>query len=148
MIYADTSAIVKRYYEEPGSLRLRERWASAERIFTSRIAYAEVHAAIARKHRAGDVPAEAFRRMSAAFEAEWPAYDQILVDPATLAEVRRLVRRYPLRGYDAIHLAAALWLQGQIGTSGIEFWVADDRLEAAAQKERLAVVNPEARRLH
>ena len=142
MIYADSSAIVKRYYEEPGSLRVRERWATAERIFTSRVAYAEVHAAMARKHRDGDLPAEMFRRISSAFETEWAAYDQVLVDRATLTEVRRLVRRYPLRGYDAIHLAAALWLRDQIGSS-IEFWVADDRLGAAAQRERLTAVNPE-----
>lgn len=145
MIYADSSAIVKRYYEEPGSLRVRERWATAERIFTSRVAYAEVHAALGRKYRDADLPAEDFRRVSSAFEAEWAAYDQILVDRETLREVRRLVRRHPLRGYDAIHLAAALWLRGQIGES-IEFWVADERLEAAARRERMPVVNPEGKK--
>ncbi len=145
MIYADSSAIVKRYYEEPGSTRLRERWAVTERVFTSRVAYAEVHAAIARKYRDGDLSADLFRKISSTFEGEWPAYDQVLVDGTTLTEVRRLVRRYPLRGYDAIHFAAALWLRDQIGNS-IEFWVSDDRLGATAQRERLTVVNPETAR--
>ncbi len=142
MIYADASVIVKRYYQEPGSARVRERWTTFERVFTSRVSYAEVHAAFARKRRDGGLPVSVFRTIAAAFEAEWPAYDQILVDSATLAAVRRLVRGHLLRGFDAIHLAAALWLREQLGDP-MEFWVSDERLEAAAKKERLVVVNPE-----
>jgi hypothetical protein len=52
------------------------------------------------------------------------------------------VRWHPLRGFDAIHLAAAIWLKREIG-SQVEFWVSDEGLEAAAWKERLAVINPE-----
>jgi uncharacterized protein len=142
MIYADSSVIVKRYYEEPGTQRVRERWASAERVFTSRVTYAEVHAALARKHRDKGISTLHFRAIGGAFESEWQAYDQILVDGATLTGVRRLVRRHALRGFDAIHLSAALWLRAEFGES-VEFWVSDDRLEAAAVKERLIVVNPE-----
>lgn len=142
MIYADSSVIVKRYYQEPGTARVREGWAGVDRIFTSRVAYAEVHAALARKYRDGGIPSPLFRTLATTFEAEWPAYDHILIDNVTLSDVRRLVRRYPLRGYDAIHLAAALWLRREIG-GPIEFWVSDDRLEAAARHEALTVVNPE-----
>lgn len=142
MIYADSSVIVKRYYEEPGSERIRGQWTGAERIFTSRVAYAEVHAALARKRREGGLTKPVFRTIVSAFEADWPAYDQILVDSATLAEVRRLVGKHALPAYDAIHLSAALWLRDQLG-GAIEFWVSDDRLETAARKERLTVVNPE-----
>ncbi len=53
-----------------------------------------------------------------------------------------MVQRHPLRGLDAIHLAAAIWLEKEVG-SQVEFWVSDERLEAAARKERLDVVNPE-----
>lgn len=142
MIYADSSVIVKRYYEESGSVRIRGHWIGTDRIFTSRVAYAEVHAALARKRRDGGLSTPAFRAVVSAFEADWPAYDQIVVDSATLAEVRRLVGKHALRAYDAIHLSAALWLRNQLGGT-IEFWVSDDRLEAAARKERLTTVNPE-----
>jgi predicted nucleic acid-binding protein len=142
VIYADSSVIVKRYYEEPGTQQVRERWTGANRVFTSRVSYAEVHAALARKRRDGGLSVVAYRAASAAFEAEWPAYDQVHVDVATLADVRRLVQRYPLRGFDAIHLAAALWLRKELGRQ-VEFWAADDRLEAAAKRERLAGLNPE-----
>ncbi len=142
MIYADSSVIVKRYYQEAGTTRVRERWTTSERVFTSRVSYAEVHAAFGRKRRDGGLSASLFRAIAGAFEAEWPAYDQILVDSATLATVRRLVRSHPLRGFDAIHLAAALWLREQLGDP-MEFWASGERLEAAAKKEGLAVVNPE-----
>lgn len=142
MIYADSSVIVKRYYDEPGTDRIRARWATSDRVFTSRVAYAEVHSALARKWRDGGLSASMFQTSAAAFETEWPAYDQVLVDAETLRHVRPLLRRHALRGYDAIHLAAALWVGQQIGDQ-LEFWVSDTRLEAAARRERLAVVNPE-----
>jgi predicted nucleic acid-binding protein len=112
-------------------------------VFTSRVAYAGVHAALGRKRRDGGLSPAVYRRAASAFDAEWPAYDQILVGEITLAEVRRLVQRHLLRGYDAIHLAAALWLRRQLGDQ-LEFWVSDERLEQAARQERMTVVNPEA----
>ena len=142
MIYADSSVIVKRYYEEPGTARVREGWGREDRVFTSKASYAEVHAALARKHRERGISAVGFRAATDAFEGEWHSYDHVLVDASTLTDVRRLVRRHPLRGFDAIHLTAALWLKRELG-SQVEFWVSDERLEAAARKERLAVVNPE-----
>ena len=141
MTYADSSVIVKRYYEEPGSERVYDRWAASGRIFTSRVAYAEVHAALARKRRDGDLAPALYRRGASAFEAEWPAYEQIAVDGVTMADVLRLVRRYALRGYDAIHLSAALWARRQIDDP-MEFWVSDERLERAARREQIRVVNP------
>lgn len=143
MTYADSSVIVKRYYEELGTERVRERLASAERVFTSRLAYAEVHAALARKRRERDISEAAYRRTASAFESDWPAYDQIALDAATLDAVPRLVRRYALRGADAVHLAAALWLREHAGNP-LDLWASDDRLVAAARRERLAAVNPEA----
>ena len=142
MIYADSSAIVKRYLDEPGSVRVREGWPAIDHVFTSRVAYAEVHAAMARKHREGEMSALDFRRMAASFDKEWLSFDHVLVDPATLREIPRLVRRYPLRGYDAIHLAAALWIRQRMDRP-VDFWVSDARLASAARTERFVVINPE-----
>jgi predicted nucleic acid-binding protein len=141
VIYADPSVIVKRYHEEAGSHRVRDHWSNIERIFTSRVAYAEVHAAFARKYREGQLPRTRLRAIADAFDLEWPAYDQIPLENPMLGGIRRLVHRHPLRGYDAIHLAAALWLKEQIGDP-LEFWAADDRLESVARREGLTVVNP------
>lgn len=143
MTYADSSVIVKRYYEELGTERVRERLAGGERVFTSRLAYAEVHAALARKRRERAISEAAYRRSASAFESDWPAYDQIALDAATLGAVPRLVRQYSLRGADAVHVAAALWLREHAGNP-LELWASDDRLVDVARRERLAAVNPEA----
>ncbi len=142
MTYADSSVIVKRYYQEAGTERVRERLTGSERVFTSRLAFAEVYAALARKRRERTVTAAAYRQAASAFEADWPAYDQIALDGTTLSAVSRLVRQYPLRGADAVHLAAALWLREHAGDP-LELWASDDRLLDVARRERLIAVNPE-----
>jgi predicted nucleic acid-binding protein len=142
LTYADSSVIVKRYYEEPGTSRVREHFAAAERVFTSRLTYAEVHAALARKHRERAISEAMYRRAAAAFDADWPAYDQIVLDSVTLGVVPRLVRHYMLRGADAVHLGAAVWLREQLGDP-VEFWVSDERLVDVARRERFTVTNPE-----
>ena len=50
--YFDSSALVKRYVREPGSERVRA-WLRAAPAATSRIAFAEVAAAAARRSRQG-----------------------------------------------------------------------------------------------
>ena len=142
MIYADSSAIVKRYYAERGSDLLKSRWVAIDRIFTSRVAYAEIHAALARKARDGELSRDSFRTAAAAFEQEWLAYDHILVDDTTLKDVRSLVRRHSsgdsTRSTSAPHSGYA----GARTTDRVLGF--DQRLEAAAKRERLSVVNPEA----
>ena len=56
-----------------------------------------------------------------------------------------LTRRYPLRGYDAVHLATAIALNNALigaGQSQLVFVAADTRLCDAAQGEGLATENP------
>jgi len=59
-----------------------------------------------------------------------------------LRRVRNLVRRHPLRGADAVPLAAALELRSSLGTQ-VTFVAADRPLLAAARRERLLVLDPE-----
>jgi predicted nucleic acid-binding protein len=134
--------VVKRYYAEPGSVAVRARWQTTDRVFTSRVAYAEVHAALARKYRDGDLARPAFREDLVIGRPLGLEPRGTRVGAATLVDVRRLVQRHGLRGFDAIHLAAALWLRRGLDEA-LEFWVSDERLETAARRERLMVVNPE-----
>lgn len=143
MTYADSSAIVKRYYDEPGSDRVRDGFATTTRVFTSRLTYAEVHAALARKRREAALSEVAYRSAAQEFDSDWPGYEQIGLDAGTLSAVPRLVRRYPLRGADAVHLAAALWLRDVAGDL-VELWAADSRFIDVARRERLRALNPES----
>ena len=51
ILYLDTSALVKRYFQEPYSDDVLSKWESATQIVTSAVAYAETMATIHRKKR-------------------------------------------------------------------------------------------------
>jgi uncharacterized protein len=138
--YFDTSALVKRFVDEPGSRRVAALIASQRRIATSKIAYAELHAALARKLREPKLTLPAYRRISGRFDLDWHAYVRVELGDAVLGLTRDLVRRHPLRGFDAIHLAAAIRLQDQLNET-IQFVVADQLLLQAAQREGLASID-------
>jgi predicted nucleic acid-binding protein len=59
------------------------------------------------------------------------------IRPALITLVPALVRKYPLRGYDAVQLAAALTLSAR---AAIELWASDGDLVRAARGEGLKIV--------
>ena len=140
MNYFDTSALIKRFVAEPGSKRVDALLAEEPILATSKVAYAEVHAGLARKLREQALTMAAYRRTSRAFDTDWRAYVRVdLADPLLLI-VRDLVGRHPLRGFDAVHLASAMRLQEQLGEE-IRVVASDDRLLTAADKEGLPTLD-------
>ena len=143
MNYLDTSALVKRFVAETGSERVARLILHDGPVATATIAYAEVFAALARRYREGALSAAAHSGVRRRFEREWQAYVRVALGDGVLHRARDLVRRYPLRGYDAVHLATALDLRETLGEP-VTLVAADRGLLAAAQGERLAVINPES----
>jgi predicted nucleic acid-binding protein len=140
MNYFDSSALIKRFVEEPGSARVEALIEAEPPPATSKVAYAEVHAGLARKLRERGLTPAAHRGAARTFDADWPAYVRVeLVEPLLIL-ARDLIQRRPLRGFDAIHLASALRLRDQIGAE-VRFVAADDRLLSAAAGEGLATVD-------
>jgi predicted nucleic acid-binding protein len=130
--YFDTSALIKRFVEEPGSKRVDTILAGEPILATSKIAYAEIHAGLARKVREKALTAVGYRRTSRTFDNDWRAYVRVdLADPLLLI-VRDLVRRHPLRGFDAI--------QEQLGEE-IRLVASDERLLRAAGAEGLRILD-------
>jgi hypothetical protein len=68
------------------------------------------------------------------------AYLRLDLVDALLSLTRGLVRRQPLRGFDAIHLASALLLQEQMGEA-TRLLASDERSLAAAKKEGLGIID-------
>jgi predicted nucleic acid-binding protein len=67
------------------------------------------------------------------------------IDQEVIAEAIELTRRHKLRGYDAVHLASALFLSRALLREGLTAPVllsADRELVEAAQAEGLRVENP------
>ncbi|MGH7813446.1 MAG: type II toxin-antitoxin system VapC family toxin [Candidatus Binataceae bacterium] len=140
MNYFDTSALIKRFVEEPGSKAVEALIVAEPQIATSKVAYAEVHAGLARKLREGALTPTAHRRVARAFDSDWRACLRVDLADRILALTRDLVRRHPLRGFDAIHLASAMRLQEQLRET-IQMVASDERLIAAARGEGMAALD-------
>ncbi len=140
--YLDISALVKRYYTEKGSSWVHHLFRPENVLVISKIAYAELLAALVRKRREEGVKEEDFAQAVESFQREWKELVVTEVTDAVFADLLSLVRRHPLRGFDAIHLCTALWFRKRIKADVI-FVCADHNLLAAAEEERFSVSNPE-----
>lgn len=134
-LYLDTSALLKLYLREPGSASLRLTTHSCRPwLFTSRVTYAETLAGLARACREGRITARTYRTKSQQFEENWRQLHVVEVTAAALLPCGDLIERYGLRGFDAVHLCAAQWLERP------DFACFDDRLRSAAREEGLTLV--------
>jgi predicted nucleic acid-binding protein len=132
--YLDTSAFVKRYVDEPGSSTLRPLFRT-KRVATSRIAYAEIAATMARLCREGALDEASRDAITARLDADFGALTIVEVRAALVRAIPALVASRPLRGYDAVHLASALALRNR--SVAVTFWAADALLVEAARAEGL-----------
>jgi predicted nucleic acid-binding protein len=132
--YLDTSALVKRYVTEPGSAAVRPLF-RGKSVATSRIAYAEIAATMARLVRDGALEETARETVTARLDADFAVVTIVEVRAALVRRVPELVARRPLRGYGAVHLASALALRDR--DVAVTFWAADAALVDAARGEGL-----------
>lgn len=146
--YLDTSAAVKLYVPEVGSNWLRDLLTPDQEpvVLSSLLLRVEMRSAFARRLREGTVTPDEYADMCYLFDVHRAAFYRL--SPVAEMVIRRactLVERHPLCGYDAVHLATALLLNQQLLDAGVAtpiFLSADDRLNAAASAEGLAVDNP------
>jgi predicted nucleic acid-binding protein len=141
ILYLDTSALVKRYFREPYSDDILSIWKSATQIVTSFVAYAETMASIYRKKREADLADTSIRRIADSFHEDWESFIRVEVNDELNRYIDRVVEVYPLRGFDAIHLASAIVIHERLPEDFV-FICFDDRLARAAQSEGLETFPP------
>src|SRR5439155_10191729 len=105
--FLDTSALVKRYVQEPGSDKVRSLFRRRKEICVARITSAELCATIARVCRDGGIDVETRDDLLTRAQRDFRQLTIVELRPAVLARVPPLVVRWPLRGYDPVQLAAA-----------------------------------------
>ncbi len=142
MNYFDSSALVKRFLLEKGSPLVLRLWRQSQ-VATATVTYAEIHAVLARKRRERHLAESDYGLASLQFDKDWTGYVHVHLVPDVLRRARDLVRRQPLRGFDAIHLASALTLKTTAGENLI-FLAADQVLVEAARAEGLEAVAVES----
>jgi predicted nucleic acid-binding protein len=105
--YIDTSAVVPLLIAEPGSARAATLWDGADRVVSVRLIYPETRAALAQAERLGRLTARQLRDAVTEFDSLFEEIDLIEVDDALACRAGELAEVRQLRGYDAVHLAAA-----------------------------------------
>lgn len=146
--YLDTSALMKRYIPERGTEWINQLLASTEpaRFISSALVTLELTTAMSRGEREKRISKAHRDRLAAQASQECDALLlQTGVSTEIIIEARELALRYPLRAYDAIHLATAIAVRGQASVLAVSppvFVAADMTLLSAAQKEGFATENP------
>jgi predicted nucleic acid-binding protein len=144
--YLDSSAVVKCYVYEAGSQWIRQLTSSLSAIFySSDLTIAEVAAALAVLGRMGRIDPPQQREAVAEFYRHTTTrYVHLSVTREIVRYAADLTQRYPLKGYDAVHLAMALSLARDMRASGLFLTLVtgDDQMIRAAQAENLPTANP------
>ena len=117
IVYADTSALVKLFVTEEGSETTRDMLRQAQAMGTGLLTRAELGAALARGARRGLLSEEEALESRRRLETVWPTWIHLAVDEDLVCRSEVLAWEHGLRGYDAVHLAAALAWQERVGPS-------------------------------
>ena len=142
-VSVDTSALAKRYVQEPGSKELEDLFFRViSSVFVSTLAYPEFSAAIGRKIRNRELNKDDAAKAISEFETDWNGLFETISVTKPLAEsAASLAVQYGLKGADAIHLATTL-------VSGIDLFVVSDiQLIRVAEEVGIRTYNPVLRPL-
>jgi predicted nucleic acid-binding protein len=148
LYFFDSSALVKRYVHEHGSIWVRETTASVSGhlIHISLLTVAEIASALARRRREGGLSTSERDRLFGAFPVDCArSYLLMRVEEDVIQYAVVLITQHPLRTADAIQVSTALRLsqaldEAQLGQVIVAS--ADDRVLQAASQKGLPIENP------
>ncbi|MFD1647134.1 type II toxin-antitoxin system VapC family toxin [Haloarchaeobius litoreus] len=142
VLFFDTSALVKRYYEEPGTELVDDLVEDDRRVTITSLAVIETISAFRRKYNRDQISESDTDDLLAAFFRE--ALDDFVIVPMEESIQQfsfDLILEDDLRTLDSLQLAAALALDGE--EADVVFVSADSDLVAVANDRGLQTVNPD-----
>ncbi len=146
--FFDSSALVKRYVTETGSLWVRSVTAPSIRniIFVAKITRVEMVSALMRRKRDGSLPPRTAQAARLYIERHTAReYEVLKLTDAILERAEELLDKHPLRAADAIQLASGLDVHRTLVSDNHPapiFVSSDTRLLAAATAEGLLTHQP------
>lgn len=127
IVFLDSSALAKRYVQEPGSDRVEEILSSASSLGISVICLSEVVSALCRRRREGKLSQQQYSRAKQALFEDIEDASVINVTDQVILRAVDLLERWPLRSSDSLHVAsAAEW--------SAELFVSSDERQCAAAR--------------
>jgi uncharacterized protein len=134
--YVDTSSVLKLLIDEAGSERAGLIWDTADVVASAALVVVEGRAALAAAERGRRLTAAQHRRAEVELAALCDELTIVEITGELIATAADVAEEDALRGYDAVHLAAALTIDATVLTS------ADADLCRAAEGRGLHVANP------
>jgi predicted nucleic acid-binding protein len=134
-VFFDTSALSKRYVEEPGSEQVRSLCSTADALGVSVLVVPELISTLCRLVREGRLSPENYQSLKSAVQTDLADADLCDLSQDAFDQALHCLERHPLRALDALHVGSALVYQPDIFVS------ADRRQIEAADREGLAVLD-------
>jgi uncharacterized protein len=126
-VFFDPSALAKRYVDEAGTAQVLDWCDQAGELVLAVTAVPELISAFCRLRREGRISASQYRKLKAELLADLADALICELTPEVVQRAVDLLESYPLRGMDAIHVAAAL-------SSRAEVFVSADARQCAAAR--------------
>lgn len=142
--FVDSSALAKRYLDEPGTRSVIQIVEQRGPVSVSAITEVEIVSAGVRRNKAGELGGELLHAMVTLLARDFRERFEVL-PPSNriLTTAVELVQTHALRAADAIQLATALQCASEL--SDRAEWVlvsSDGELNDAARREGLAILDP------
>lgn len=134
--YVDTSTLLKRLLADDGSDEADVIWDAADVLVSAATVVVEARAALAAAQRGGRLTAAELSDAKAELADLFEELAFVEITAELIADAAEIAEAEALRGYDAVHLAAALAIDANVLTS------ADTALCDAAERRGLHVANP------
>ena len=129
--YFDTSALIKRYVEEPGRREVLTLLRKNNCV-VSAVLPVEVRSALRRRVAEKTLDAKGVSAILKRFAADRPFWTVIEVSGEVLATAETLSAAHPLRALDAIHVASAKLFATRVASPTFTFVSADIQQTTAA----------------
>ncbi len=134
--YIDTSTLIKLLIDEVGTTEAGLIWDEPDVLVSARVGHVEARAALAAARRQGRITNDVFTGAIGGLEVLWSQLSIVEIDEVLMRLAGDLATAHGLRGYDAIHLAAAHLVGADVFSS------ANRRLCAAASADGFHIANP------
>lgn len=141
--FLDSSALAKRYLEEPGTERVLEIVNGGGRLVVSRLTAVEVVSAACRRARSREIGSDLLAAIIRAVDEDFrQILDVTELVAATMNRSLVMVQTHAIKASDAIQLACALVARDATKDTSIVVVCSDAELNAAAKAEGFQVLDP------
>jgi uncharacterized protein len=134
--YVDTSTLIELLIDDVGTTEAGLIWDEPDVLVSARVGHVEARAALAAARRQARVSNDVFANAVGGLEVLWSQLSVVEIDEDLMRLAGDLAAAHGLRGYDAVHLAAAHVVGADVFSS------ADRRLCAAAGSDGFHIANP------